>query len=178
MAVCHLSVKISNQKRHIYTIITRCMKAYIFIFAAFLLTVKSSNAQFNCQQTKQLLNQKVATAPINNNGKSDSLNILHYHLDLDMTKIQSGQLQGSCAISLSPKMVGITRVSLDFKSLTVDSVLLNNTAITTYSHAGGNILGIIQILYTKFLKRFYILPTNNISLVHLELILNDYKPNG
>jgi aminopeptidase N len=118
------------------------MKAYIFIFAALCLTAIGSNAQFNCQHTKQLHSQKVATAPINNNGKSDTLNILHYHLDLDMTKVQSGQINGSCTISLSPKMANITRVSLDFKSLTVDSVLLNNTAITTYSHAGGSILGI------------------------------------
>lgn len=118
------------------------MKAITLLTITFLLSASTLKAQFNCQQTKQLLSQKVATAPINNNGKSDSLNILHYHLDLDMTKVQSGQISGSCTISISSKMANITRVSLELKSLTVDSVLLNNTAITTYSHAGGSILGI------------------------------------
>jgi aminopeptidase N len=59
-----------------------------------------------------------------------------------MTNVQSGQISGSCVISISPKMPNITRVSLEFQALTVDSILLNNTPITSYTYAGGPILGI------------------------------------
>jgi len=56
------------------------------------------------------------------NLRSDTIDILKYKLDLDMTQIFSNQLSGHCTIDFESKMDGIDWLSLDLLNLTVDSV--------------------------------------------------------
>lgn len=128
------------------------------LLAAFVFMLSlAGHAQYNCQQNKQLHNQNITTVPINNNGKSDSLSIMHYALNLDMTSIQSGQMKGVAKLTLTPKMAGITRVNLDLLNLTVDSILLNNVKITSYSYSGGPSLAVTLPAAFAVSDTFYII---------------------
>lgn len=103
----------------------------IFLLFAFPLF-----AQFRCQDQKSqghIHAFKSQLNSINNNGKSDSINILHYHIDLDLYSIASSQLKGVCSIDLSPKMNGINSLELDLLKLQVDSIKLNSNHLN-YSH--------------------------------------------
>lgn len=107
--------------------------SFLFIFQSLL-----ALAQYNCQETKRNFKTQAATPPINNNGKSDTLDVLHYHLDLDFTQVQTGTLSRSvCTITMVPKVNGVTRVNLDFLILHVDSVKLNDTLSPAYAFSSG-----------------------------------------
>jgi hypothetical protein len=57
-----------------------------------------------------------------NNLRSDTINILKYNIDLDLTQIFSNELRGHCTIDFESQMDGINWLSLDLLDLTVDSV--------------------------------------------------------
>lgn len=78
-------------------------------------------AQFNCQQSKMLMSQ-MQTPSINNNAKSDTFDIHHYQLELDLTGIQQQNFKASTNLHFSPKIAGVNRLNLDLLELTVDSI--------------------------------------------------------
>lgn len=84
--------------------------------------------QYRCQDFKSHSHAlPFATPPsIINNGKSDTIDILHYTINLDMTQIASRQLEGSCDISFVPKMNGVNSLSLDLLELQIDSIEIQN----------------------------------------------------
>lgn len=99
----------------------------------FLILISStvSFGQFRCQDLKansQNNNYKTAVS-INNNPKSDTVDILHYHLNLDLYSIASMQLEGNAEIKLSPKMANVNSIELDLLEMQVDSIILNNTLL-------------------------------------------------
>lgn len=61
---------------------------------------------------------------------SDSIDILHQGIQLDLTQVGSGSITGRCLIKCTPRVNGITHLPLDLLALTVDSVT-----------QGGNTLG-------------------------------------
>jgi hypothetical protein len=108
------------------------------IIAVLSLLFGNIHGQFNCQQTKQLLGVQATTPPINNNGKSDTIDVLHYDLDLDFTQVQTGFLDRSvCTITMVPKINGVTKVNLDLLILHIDSVKLNDTLSPAYTFSSG-----------------------------------------
>ncbi len=110
----------------------------IFVFSSFICL-----GQFNCQQSKQHFKVAAATPPLNNNGKSDTLDILHYNLELDATNITSNTLEGICTITMVSKQNGVITVNLDLLTLSVTSVLYNQTTSCTYFYNGGPQLKVI-----------------------------------
>jgi hypothetical protein len=113
------------------------MMKQVFFSCFFSLGVVALFGQYNCQQSKQLMDVQSATPPINNNGKSDTLDILHYDLNLDFTRVQNGLLRGVCTITLTPKINGVSTVNLDLLALQVDSMTLNDTIHPSYTYNGG-----------------------------------------
>jgi aminopeptidase N len=57
------------------------------------------------------------------NARSDTLDVLHIHLDLDMTMMDDDQISAVASILVEAKIDGVAEVNFDLLNLTVDSVL-------------------------------------------------------
>lgn len=66
--------------------------------------------------------------------RSDSINLLHTTIALDLTNTANGVIRGDAAITFAPRVAGITTLPLDLL-LPVDSVIMNGTPLT-YTQAG------------------------------------------
>jgi len=66
---------------------------------------------------------------INTNAWSDSIDILHYDLHLDMTQYNSKFLQGHCQVHFHPKQAHITNIKLHLLQFHVDSVWFNQQKV-------------------------------------------------
>jgi aminopeptidase N len=82
----------------------------------------SSAAQFNCQQTKQWRQLQASAGSVNNNAKSDTFNITHYNLKLDLTAIDQQNFKAVAQVHFTPKLAGVTRLNLDLLQLQIDSI--------------------------------------------------------
>lgn len=67
--------------------------------------------------------------------RSDSIDLLHTRIDLDMTQVTSGIISAQASIRFVPRIQGITTLPLDLLQLTVDSVLRNDAPLA-FVHAG------------------------------------------
>ncbi len=54
--------------------------------------------------------------------RSDTFDILHYDIRLDVTRVQDQWLQGACTVDFTPRMAGQSMIRFDLLDLTVDSV--------------------------------------------------------
>ncbi|MGB0175753.1 MAG: hypothetical protein ACPF9D_01215, partial [Owenweeksia sp.] len=100
------------------------MKKLILLFC--LLISHQGFSQFRCQEVKQEMIRPVSSAPsINNNAKSDTIDILHYDIDLNLYNIATRQLEGSCSILFTPRLNNINTINLDLLELNIQSVELN-----------------------------------------------------
>lgn len=88
------------------------MHKLLSIFCFIFLTI-SVNAQ------KQHQNKAL-------NSRSDTIDILNYQINLDMTNMGNQQISGNCAVTFTPKINGVNQIDLDLQSLTVDSVIFNS----------------------------------------------------
>lgn len=70
---------------------------------------------------------------INYNDRSDTIDILHYSINLSMPNVASGSITANCVIDFSPKMNNISQITLDLLQLTVDSIKMGNNLLT-YTH--------------------------------------------
>ncbi len=59
------------------------------------------------------------------NARSDSLDVLHYDVTVDLTAFAQEQVTARCAVTFTPLQAGITALPLDLLDLTVDSVWLD-----------------------------------------------------
>lgn len=67
---------------------------------------------------------------INHNQRSDTLNVLHYHVNLNITSVASSPISGFTDVKVTPKLNGITTLNLDLLRMNVDSVILNNNQLS------------------------------------------------
>lgn len=67
---------------------------------------------------------------VDHNHRSDSLDVLHYHINLNITSVTSSPISGYTELRVVPKMNGITTLNLDLLKMTVDSILMNGNALT------------------------------------------------
>ncbi len=73
--------------------------------------------------------------------RSDTLNVLHYDIALDLTDSIGKELFGEVEIKLVSKLNGLTKVNLDLQQLTVDSLWLEGNKTTNWTHS-NNLLSI------------------------------------
>lgn len=93
-------------------------------------------AQFNCMDSKQAL-AVLSTPSINNNAKSDTFDIQHYQINLDLTAIPSQIFKANAKVFFTPKISGASKLNLDLHQLQVDSVIYidgNGQANTSFSY--------------------------------------------
>ncbi|MBK7286707.1 MAG: hypothetical protein IPI95_06145 [Flavobacteriales bacterium] len=74
--------------------------------------------------------------------RSDSIEILHTRIELDLTQTSSGIIRGDAVITFTPRVPGITTLPLDLL-LQVDSVMMNGTPLT-FTHPGEVLLVDLQ----------------------------------
>ncbi|MCT4622421.1 MAG: hypothetical protein N4A46_02270, partial [Schleiferiaceae bacterium] len=86
----------------------------IFLFAF------SLSAQYACQDIK--LASGFNKQSINNNAKSDSIDIFHYHINLDATKITSQSLIADTELKFASKIAGVSFMEIDLLKLNIDSI--------------------------------------------------------
>lgn len=80
-----------------------------------------------CQGQKSTPNSKAM------NSRSDTIDILNYQINLDMTDIGNQLIKGNCVVKFTPKINGVTFIDLDLQELTIDSIT-SNGSILAYSH--------------------------------------------
>ncbi|MGB0167292.1 MAG: M1 family metallopeptidase, partial [Luteibaculum sp.] len=103
------------------------------IFAFLILSALSKGLAAqkpNCNHYKQELHFKSSELE---NMRSDTLDILNYHIELDISNIASRAISGSCTIDFQPKMDGVSSISLDLLGFTVDSIIQNGAPLS-YSY--------------------------------------------
>ncbi|MGC8864343.1 MAG: M1 family aminopeptidase [Bacteroidales bacterium] len=64
--------------------------------------------------------------------KSDTIDVVHYDLHLDIMNFSAKNLNGFAVLTLTPKMNQITHIPLDLLALTVDSVKVNGQIIPAW----------------------------------------------
>ena len=132
------------------------MKKFI-LSTCFALWTVLSWSQFSCQEIKSIGIQS-ATPSIDYKAKSDTIDILHYSINLDLTKVQQGIIKGHCNIEFTPKMSNVNSIRLDLLMLQIDSILVDGQ-ISNYTYndtiiklsLGANLssadTGIIKVYY-------------------------------
>lgn len=71
------------------------------------------------------------------NLRSDTLDVIRYTINLDMTMMASQQIAGHCVVDFSSKMDGIDQINLDLLALTVDSVSNAWGVPLSFTHSGS-----------------------------------------
>lgn len=64
------------------------------------------------------------------NLRSDTIDILHYHIQLDITDFTGHTVDGFTTLTFTPRMNGVTEINLDLLALTVDSIKIGATALS------------------------------------------------
>ena len=67
------------------------------------------------------------------NSRSDTIDILKFIIDLDITDFNLQEIRGNTRVIFSPKLNGVDKILLDLLSLQVDSVLDQN-GLMNYTH--------------------------------------------
>ncbi len=68
------------------------------------------------------------------NSRSDTLDILNYTINLDLTNISGKTISGNCEITFTPKLNNISEINLDLLKLSIDSIQFNNIPLNyTYN---------------------------------------------
>jgi hypothetical protein len=88
--------------------------------------------------TLMLSNNTFASGPgngstqmnINHNQRSDTLNVLHYHVNLNIISVTSSPISGFTDVTVTPKLNGITTLNFDLLRMNIDSVTLNNNLLS------------------------------------------------
>lgn len=70
-----------------------------------------------------------AQSPVGSAARSDSIDLLHTRIDLDLTDATSGTIHGAAAITFTPLVNGLTILPLDLL-LPVDSVVMDGTLLS------------------------------------------------
>lgn len=77
-------------------------------------------------------------SPVGSASRSDSIDILHTRIELDLTNTSSGIIRGDATITFTPRVPGITKLPLDLL-LPVDSVVMGGTPLV-FTHPGEVLL--------------------------------------
>lgn len=103
------------------------MKELLFLIAVLLFTQHIS-AQHQCSHKNHKLHQVKSSTT--DNLRSDTINILNYTVDLDITDYINQTILGSCEIDFVSLKNGINTLSLDLLKLTVDSIKSSTQTLT------------------------------------------------
>lgn len=105
----------------------------LFFLLALSIISTQVSGQFACQDLKQRITGSASGPSINNNAKSDTFDILHYHLELDFTTLPQRLITGIADLTITPLLAHSGVINLDLLLLQADSILQDGQALS-YSH--------------------------------------------
>jgi aminopeptidase N len=65
---------------------------------------------------------------------SDSMDVLHYSINLDIIYLSQKNISGNTELTITPKINGLTVIKLDLLRLTIDSINFDNQSISTWNY--------------------------------------------
>ena len=68
--------------------------------------------------------------------RTDSLHIAHYDINLNITDFTGHTIHGYADLTAVPKVDNLPYIDLDLKSLVVDSVLIDDIPVQSFTHEG------------------------------------------
>ena len=74
---------------------------------------------------------------LQNNNKayhSDSLDVLNYDINLDITDFANQIIRGNTILNIVPKVNNLTNIALDLQQLTIDSIFVDSVKNTTFNY--------------------------------------------
>jgi aminopeptidase N len=105
--------------------------SYSILFIAFLLLTNFTYSQtISCQSLKT---SGISSTPIYyspENLRSDTIDILKYTINLDITDFTNQKIKGNTVVRFAPKMNTQTKLRLDLLRLQIDSIKQNTTNLT------------------------------------------------
>ena len=92
----------------------------------------------SCAHTKSMLLEASrqwdkGSVGINTNHRSDTIDILHYTVTLDMSDFSAQRIDGNCVVRFAPKVDGVAKMQLDLLQMEVDSIIMKNRKLA-YSY--------------------------------------------
>ncbi len=90
----------------------------------------------SCQHFKHSMHAAQAqwgaaqTPNINYNDRSDTIDLLHYTINLEITSVSAASISANCAIEFTPKMNAVSQITLDLLRLQVDSIKIGNNLLS------------------------------------------------
>lgn len=106
-----------------------------FVFIAFLFLLNRLDAQtINCQSLKRGTSSVSSLYYSPENLRSDTINILKYTINLDITDFVGQSIKGSTIVRFAPKINGQNKIRLDLLKMTIDSIKLGAVSLShTYN---------------------------------------------
>lgn len=105
-------------------------KTYLFAFLTFFSLINSRNAVFAQFQTKEIEETEL---------NSDTLDAVHYSIHLTDINLTNKTIKGYTAVKLVSKINSLSSIHLELASLTVDSVFIETSKTTAFSHSDNMI---------------------------------------
>ncbi len=107
---------------------------YIFLCILFLFNIEKTTSQnINCQSHKASATASSIYYSAENL-RSDTIDIIKYTINLDITDFANQKIKGNTVIRFAPKLNGQNKISLDLLKMTIDSITQNATKLTyTYN---------------------------------------------
>jgi len=89
-------------------------------------TIQKPLINSSCQLMKAAATYNLTKKKYNNSYssgfRSDTIDILNYEISLNITDLSNQRIYGNCRVDFTPKISGISSISLDLLSLTIDSI--------------------------------------------------------
>ncbi len=113
-----------------------CPMKYLTGFSFFLFALIGFGQNL-CQHNKHQLRQLRSSVRDSEvfNTRSDTVDVLHYDLNLDLTDFAGAKIKGVATVQFVPKLEKIGHINLDLLKLTVDSVKQEGKS-TSFNHTG------------------------------------------
>lgn len=122
----------------------------VLILATISASALAQTADFGCKHLKNRI--RFATEKSMNN--ADSVHIAHYNINIDSVSFNSQQLWSRTELTAVSLVNGLNIVRLDLQGHTVDSVVLDGGATTTFVHDGLNLNIDIPSINTSDTSKF------------------------
>jgi hypothetical protein len=109
----------------------------ILLFAGlsfFCLKLTAQQQEVRCSHyNKPLAVKSAAQSSANSNSRSDTIDIINYNINLDITNFTARRIKGNCIVTFVPKRQNVNHINLDLLKMTVDSVK-SAGAIVNYTY--------------------------------------------
>ncbi len=94
-------------------------------FAQYPMHLHTDHTVPSCQHHKQVLQEALLSRATTLDERSDTVDILKYHIDLDISDFEDKRIKGNCTIDLLCLQDGVNDLSFDLRALEVDSIKVN-----------------------------------------------------